>query len=392
VKPTLISNVRLVHPGERTERGDVLLEAGRIARLGPGLADAYPDAERFDGAGRLLTPGLIDLHVHGIHTFNFDRGPEDLLAAASVFGRYGTTCVVPTLLANKTPDLPARLERISAAVPKVAGVSVPGLHLEGPFVTVPGAGCVPLDGDVGYLDEMVAACGGRVRIMSVAPDTKNVLAVIERLGELGIVPFLTHTRASAEQTLAAIDAGARHATHFFNVFHPPPPREVGVYPVGAVEAILADARATCDLICDGVHVDPLAVRFTLAIKGPSKVSLITDGNVGAGLPPCVYATPWGYPVKVDPDDGARIDDPAHPYHGALAGSALTMNRGMRNLLAWGFVPPEQTWGMGSRNPAGVLGLEGKGVLAEGADADVVVWNEDLAPAATWVGGVCVYPS
>ena len=367
-----------------------MLDQGRIAKLNPRTADCPPRTETFDAAGRLLTPGLVDLHVHGIHTFNFDRGPDDLLAAAEVFGRFGTTCVVPTLLANKSPQLLTHLERISSAIPKIAKVSIPGLHLEGPFVTVPGAGCVPLDGDVSYLNEMIAACGHRVAIMSVAPDTRNIIPVIERLRELGVVPFITHTKASGEQTLAAIEAGARHATHFFNVFYPPPARELGVYPIGAVEAILADPQATCDIICDGVHVEPLAIRFALAIKGPAKVSLITDANTGAGLPPCVYPTPWGYPVKVHPDDAARIDDPQHAYYGALAGSSLTMDRGIRNLLKWGFVSPEWVWAMGSRNPANVIGLNHKGSLAEGADADVVVWDDDLSPAATWVGGECVY--
>lgn len=386
----LFTNVRLVQPGEGIAVGSLLVSNRRIAAVNPASAACPPEALRIDGRGRLLTPGLIDLHVHGVHTHNFDQGPDQLLAAAKVFGEYGATCVVPTLVSNKTPDLLGRLEAIAAAIPKAAGVAIPGLHLEGPFVTVAGAGCTPIDGDVGYLEEMIAAAAGRVKVMSVAPDTAKIIPVIERLRERGITPFITHTRATGEQTLAAIDAGARHATHLFNVFYPPPPREPGVWPVGALEAILADPRATCDIICDGVHVDPLAIRMALAAKGPFGVSLITDANIGAGLPACVYPTPWGYPVKVSPDNGARIDDPRHEYHGCLAGSALTMDRGIRNLLAWGVLPPEQIWAMGTCNPAGVIGLANKGRLVVGADADLVLWNEDLTPASTWVGGECVY--
>jgi N-acetylglucosamine-6-phosphate deacetylase len=91
-----------------------------------------------------------------------------------------------------------------------------------------------------------------------------------------------------------------------------------------------------------------------------------------------------------PEGGARIDDPKHQYYRCLAGSSLTMDRGMRNLLEWKLLPPEQTWAMGTRNPAAVLGLQSKGTLAVGADADVVLWDADLTPAATWVGGRCIY--
>lgn len=388
VTATLIENVRLVDPGASIRPGRLLVRDGVIADA---AREALPEgARRFDGGGRLLTPGLIDMHVHGVHTFNYDRGPDDLLAASEVLGRYGVTCLAPTLLSNRTPDLLPRLERIAGAIPQVRNVSVAGLHLEGPFVTVTGAGCEPVDGDVGLVEEMIAACSGRVAVMSLSPDTRNIIPVIERLREHGVAVFMTHTRATAEATLRAVDAGARHATHFYNVFYPPEPQEVGAWPAGAVEAVLADPRVTCDIICDGVHVDPLLVRMALNAKGWGGVSLITDANIGAGLPPQKHDTPWGYPIEVVAEGGARIDDPKHRYYRGLAGSSLTMDQGVRNLLTWGFVPPEQTWAMATRNPAGVLGLARKGSLSPGADADLVLWNEDLTPARTFVGGRCVY--
>jgi len=385
-----LKTIRMVLPGERIEAGSLLVRDGVIAALNPSDRDTAAVTDVVDGRGRLLSPGLIDMHLHGIHMYNFDRGPDDLLAAADAFGAYGTTCVIPTLLTNRTPDLLQRLERIAAALPRVRNVAALGLHLEGPFVTLSGAGCEPIAGDVGYLEEMLSACARRVRIMSLAPDTKNILPVIERLREHGVVPFMTHTRATGEQAWAAIDAGARHATHFFNVFTPPEPREPGVWPIGAVEAVLAHPRATCDIICDGVHVDPMAIRVALATKGWSGVSLISDANIGSGLPAGVYDTPWGYPVKADPDNGARIEDPKHRYHGCLAGSALTMDRGIRNLMKWNLLPPEQTWAMGTCNPARAAEIPNKGVLSPGADADLVLWNDDLTPAVTWVAGRRVY--
>jgi N-acetylglucosamine-6-phosphate deacetylase len=129
----------------------------------------------------------------------------------------------------------------------------------------------------------------------------------------------------------------------------------------------------------------MAIRAAVAAKTFAGVVLITDSNIGAGLPPGVYETPWGYPVRVAPETAAR-----HATKNTLAGSALTMDRGMANLLRWLDLPPEQVWAMGTLNPARVLGLERKGRLDVGADADLVLWNDDLTPAQTWVRGNCTY--
>jgi N-acetylglucosamine-6-phosphate deacetylase len=132
-------------------------------------------------------------------------------------------------------------------------------------------------------------------------------------------------------------------------------------------------------------VHPTAIRAAVAAKSWRGVILITDSNIGAGLPAGVYDTPWGYPVKVSPTDAAR-----HATKNFLAGSALTMDRGMENLLRWLKLPPEQTWAMGTLNPANLLGLARKGRLEVGADADLVLWDDDLRPARTWLGGHCTY--
>src|SRR5690606_15341739 len=109
------------------------------------------------------------------------------------------------------------LESLTAALDKVAGVHVPGFHLEGPFLAITGAGGLTMNPDLKFLDELLAACGGRVTAMSLSPEKPGVIAAIERLVERGVQPFLTHTRASYEDTWAAIEAGATHATHFYDV-------------------------------------------------------------------------------------------------------------------------------------------------------------------------------
>lgn len=364
----------------------MLVRDGRIAAVGtlPPSVDLR-GAERVDGQGRLLTPGLIDVHTHGVMHSLYESGPDGLRAAARELGRFGVTTVLPTIVPQTRDGWIERLGEIAAASAEVREVNIPGLHVEGPFMAVGGAACPTLPGDLDLLERILAACAGRIAVMSVSPDTPNIVPVIRRLRRDHITVFLTHTRAGVEDTETALDAGAVHATHFYDVFYAPAETEPGARPVGAVEAILADPRASVDFIADGIHVHPTAIRAAVAAKTWAGVILITDSNIGAGLPAGIYDTPWGYQVKVSPDDAAR-----HATKGFLAGSALTMDRGIANLLRWLKLPPEQVWAMGTLNPARLLGLERKGRLEPGADADLVLWEDNLTAARTWVGGVCTY--
>lgn len=386
----LIRNVRALDPGKGILTGDVLVQDGRIVAIGTVDQEKARGAKVEEGGGRLLTPGLIDVHTHGITQFLFEGGPEGLRNAAQALGQFGVTTVTPTLvppnfaLGSKKVWL-ENLAATAAVIPTIETVHIPGLHLEGPFLAITGAGCATMDGDLGLLEEILEAGGGKISVMSISPETPNILPVIRRLREKGIKVFLTHTRASVAQSVAALDAGATHATHFYDVFYPPAETDPGVRPVGAVESVLAHPKATVDFIADGIHVDPMAIRAAVAAKTWAGVVLITDSNIGAGSPPGIYETPWGFSVRVSPKEAARrIGD------NALAGSALTMDRGMANLLNWLSLPPELVWAMGTLNPARVLGLPSKGRLQPGADADLVLWEEDITPAKTWLRGRYTY--
>lgn len=381
----LIRHARLVRPGASITPGDLLIRDGRIAAVGQIAAAQSAGATVVDAAGRLLTPGLIDLHTHGIGQSLYETGAQGLRECTRELGRFGCTCVLPTIIPPPTELTFSRLREITAAIPSIQDASIPGLHLEGPFMAKGGAACPTLPGDLNLLQKLLDACGGKVTAMSLSPDQANILPVIRELRKQGIRVLLTHTQADAEQTDAAIEAGATHATHFYDVFYAPAEKDPGVRPVGAVEAILADPRMSVDFIADGVHVHPTAIRAAVAAKGWQGVVLITDSNIGAGLPPGQYDTPWGFPIKVAPETAAR-----HATKGTLAGSALTMDRGMANLLAWLKLPPEQVWAMGTLNPARILGLANKGTLEVGADADLVLWDEGLRAARTWVGGRVVH--
>ena len=384
----LIRNVRALNPGAGITPGDVLVRDGQIAAVGH-VSTRAPDprdAIVIDGGGRLLTPGLIDVHTHGIGEHFYASGPDALRRAARNLGRFGVTTVFPTIVPQITDGWIEELGMLAATLPTIREVNMPGLHIEGPFMAIGGAACPTLPGDLSLLEKILQACGEGLAIMSVSPDQAEILPVIRRLRAKNIVPFLTHTRATVEQAEAALAAGATHATHFYDVFYAPAEYEPGVRPVGIVEVMLGDPRATVDFIADGVHVHPAAIRAAVAAKTFRGIILITDSNIGAGSPPGVYDTPWGYQIRVSETDAAR-----HVTKNFLAGSSLTMNRGIANLLAWlPLLPPEQVWAMGTLNPARITGLERKGRLEPGADADLVLWNDDLTPAQTWVAGQCTY--
>ncbi len=385
--PLYIHNVRLVRPGESISTGSALIHHGRIEALdGPAPDGAVP----LDGGGDLLSPGLIDLHTHGIGHFLYERSPEEILSASEFLPQFGTTCALPTLYRVFDRGSLGHLAKLAASLDGARGARFPGFHLEGPFLALPGAGAQCIPGDLALLEDLLSACDGKALAMSVSPDTPEILPVIERLVEKGVVPLITHTRATVEQTCLAIDAGAIHGTHFYDVFPLPKESDGGVRACGAVESLLADTRCSVDFIADGVHVHPMAIRCALAAKGFGKVLLITDSNIGAGLPEGVHDTPWGFTVRVQEGRGARVADVDNPKFGTLAGSALTMDAGIRNLNRWLDLPLEQVLAMGSLNVATLLGLKDLGRMTSGAAADLVLWDKDLTARKTWVRGELVF--
>lgn len=385
-------DVPVLNPGQGFVRGRVRVEDGLVLDVsGTAMSELDAGKEEF-----ILTPGLIDVHTHGIGRSAYGESADMLYSAADQLIRHGTTTVFPTIVPDvATEEGLAKVAEIAAELPRVEQVNMPALHLEGPFMAVSGAACSTYAGDVKLLEELLDAADRRVAIMSLAPEVANIIPVIERLAELDIVPFLTHTQAGVEETEKAIAAGARHATHFYDVFHTPPATDGGVRPVGAVEAILADDSCSVDFIADGVHVHPTAVRMALKIKGWQRIVLITDSNIGAGLPAGIYPTPWGYTVEVSRERGARVADKKHPKYGCLAGSALTMDEGVNNLTKWLHLPFARTFAMGTLNPAKLLGLK-KGAVEPGYDADLVLWEKlgdnTYRACRTWLAGELSEPA
>ncbi|NNL66880.1 MAG: amidohydrolase family protein, partial [Myxococcales bacterium] len=277
----LFQNGRLLDPEASDEREGfgLLVEQGRIrARIGPG--EAAPESARVvDLAGRALAPGFIDVHFHGSLIFDALDAPAASLRhdAASIL-RHGSTAFLTTTIALGRQELGRRVEAIARAADELAEAtetaSVLGIHLEGPWISGQAPGAQPPDAirayDAAEGRAVLDAGSGCVKMVTLAPEVPGCDALVAELERRGVVRAMGHTRAGAEQASDAFDRGVRHVTHLFNAmgsFHHREP--------GAIGATLADERVSCDLICDGVHVHPAAVR-TAARAKRDQLILITD--------------------------------------------------------------------------------------------------------------------
>lgn len=361
--------------------GYLVLDGGKIADI----TLEKPQCEIEDRSECYLLPGFIDMHIHGVHNFLVDDGPEALAGMCRTLPRYGVTGFLPTVSPSPMGQDSAYLKTLSATSPE--GTHILGFHLEGPFLALTGAFNKDAigGGGVDRVNALIAAAKPYKCIFSISPDVDGIFDLIPIMAQDDTPVFMTHTAANVQQAQKAIELGARHCTHFYDVFPCPPVSEPGVRPSGIVEAVLADPRVSVDFILDGVHVDPIAVKMALVAKqsGPGSVCLITDANVGAGFQPGTYTF-------------GNMGDICFDYPGAparsvkdhtLAGSGLTLDVALRNavkLLGLDLVAASKLL---SYNPAKVLHLEKqKGLLAPGYDADFVVLDGNLEVQSTWVSG------
>ena len=363
---------RIVCPGG-TLAGEVVIESGRIAGVGSARGGG---GEFVDLGESWLVPGYIDMHVHGGGGAQCNtESVEEIDRVASFHAGHGTTGLVATVA-------PAPIGALRLALRAVAASKAPtvlGAHLEGPFLSAEQPGALDpshfLDPDPVQLELLLEAAPGTTRVMTLAPELPGALALVERLGSAGVVASLGHTSASCAQARDAICAGATSATHVFNAMPPLHHRAPAV-----LGAVLESGAISCELICDGVHVDPVVMRLLCNMKGPHGIRLVTDATAAAGMPDGEYQL------------GARTITvrggvPALVGSKAIAGSTLTMEAAVQNAVRLLGISVEDAVQIASANPARLLGLGGrKGAIVAGCDADLVVLNEQLAVRAVMVAG------
>jgi N-acetylglucosamine-6-phosphate deacetylase len=389
----VIDNVNVVLPDRIEDASAVIIKDDKIDKIcSQEQLKKYQVSQTVDGQGGYLVPGFIDLHIHGSHEFLIDNGANDLAGLCKVLPKYGVTGFLPTVCPRPKGEDTKFLASLSEVISE--GTRIYGFHLEGPFLTLTGA--LPKEAlgsaDPERVKSLIEAAKPYSAIFSVAPDFENILDLIKLMKTDNTPVFCTHTVANVKQTQMAIEAGVRHATHFYDVFHVPETKiSRGVRPCGAVEAILADKRVTVDFILDGVHVDPVAVKLALVCKGPEGVCLITDANVGAGMEPGLNYKFGKTEIRFKSQGGPAYMTENTDRPGALAGSGLTMDLAVRNAKEMLGLDIPDAVRMASGSPAAVLGLDDtKGKIAEGYDADLVLLDKNLNVQQTWIGGKSVF--
>lgn len=360
-RTTLISAERLFW-SEGIAPGWLEIGQGRILATGKGRPPRTADLTLTG----LVSPGFVDVHSHGGGGASFvTADPQPVRRVLAAHRAHGVTTMVASLVTAEPDVLEAQVRNLAGLV---ATGELAGIHLEGPWLSEAhhGAHPVPLLRDPDPLDvaRLVEAGAGAVRMVTIAPERPGALESIRFLAERGVVAAIGHTAADYQQARAAIDAGAKGATHLFNAMAPLRHREPG-----PVLATWEDSRVWLELIADGVHVDLALVRF-VADTAPQRVVLVTDAMAAAGADDGDYRL-GELPVEVR-QGVARVAGTA-----TIAGSTLTLDRAVRNSVAAG-IDLEVALRAATEAPADYLGLTGVGRLAVGTAADLVVLDDDLA--------------
>jgi N-acetylglucosamine-6-phosphate deacetylase len=355
----VVTPARILAPGWLHLDGDRILEVGEGPPPRPSDVDLGPVT---------VTPGFVDLHVHGGGGASFDSGTADAAdVAAAAHLAHGTTSMAASLVTD-TPG------RMSDAVRELALLvddgRLAGIHLEGPWLSPrrsgahqPGALTHPTPGAI---EKLLTAGGGAVRMVTLAPELPGGLDAVGRLADAGVLVAIGHTDATYDEARAALDAGARLGTHLFNAMRPLHHRDPG--PVGA----LLDAPVDVELIADGVHLHPAVLRTVFAAK-PGRCILVTDAMAAAGAPDGDYRLG---PMAIEVRDGvARLADGSGD--GAIAGSTLTMDAAVRFAVRSAGLSLLDVVRAASTTPAAAWGLDDVGSIEAGRRADLVVLDDRL---------------
>jgi N-acetylglucosamine-6-phosphate deacetylase len=381
----ILSNARLVLP-DRLLAGHVRVHDGKIATVSEQAILPEPDEATIDLTGQFLAPGFIDMHIHGArHCDTMEATPEAFDAICEHHARGGTTALALTTVTATSEHIVAVLRAAQEyrTRPLGKGAQLLGIHIEGPYFSMqkPGAHQFNLI-RIPQREEWESwlAFEGIVTQMTVAPELPGALPLFEELSRRGIIASGGHSEAWDEEAAAGFAHGMRQATHTFNCMSST--RRRGPFRVaGLLEFVLGEPEILCELIADAQHVSPTLMRMLYHAKGPDGIALVTDAAAGAGL-----AT--GETFRLGGIDCVVSEGVSVTANGeSLASGTSSMIDLVRNMVQLVDVSLVEAVRMATRNPARALGLEGrKGILAVGADADLVSFTPDFAVTHTIIAG------
>ena len=346
-------------------------------------------AEVLDMSGMWIAPGMVDTHIHGFYGHaTTDVDADGLCAASAELARRGTTSWVPTTFTDDPERIGQQCAAIAEAAdergPEFLGARIQGVFLEGPFFTMKHVGAQNpaylIDPSVEVFEDWQGKAEGRIVKSALAAEKPGALKYIAALDAKGVKTAIGHSDATYDETLAAVNAGATVFVHTYNGQRGLHHRDPGV-----VGAAMTTPETYAELICDGRHVAPAAVKALVDAKGWGNIVLITDCLACGGLPEGNYES-GGMPVVMK--DGLCYIRNEDGTTGSIAGSVLTLAKGVKNMVDWGVVTAEQAVRMATEIPARSVGLDGVcGSIKPGRDADFCAFNPDMTLAATYVGGM-----
>lgn len=388
-----IYNGDIITPYKIVKSGTILIKDSKIVEIKEGNIDV-PDCESIDAGGNYISPGFIDIHVHGGGGHDFMDGTADaFLKIAEAHARYGTTALSPTTLTSEKEDLFKTLDNYEAAnKSNLKGAQFIGMHLEGPYFAMSQRGAQ----DPRYIRnpdpaeyEEILNYSKSISRWSAAPELKGAIEFGRYLKSKGILVALAHTDAIYEEALEAFENGYSLATHFYSSMSGVTRRDAYRY-AGVVEAGYLIDEMDVEIIADGVHLPAPLLKLIYKIKGPDKTALITDAMRGAGMPEgdsILGSLKNGLKVIIE-GGVAKLPDKS-----SFAGSVATFDRLVRNMISLADVPLIEAIRMAATTPARIMGIaDKKGSLNLGKDADIVLFDKHINIQRTIIQGQEVFNS
>ncbi len=374
----VLTEIDLYTPRQVIPAAALLIEGDKIVACGTMAEVRIPaEVQAFALPGKKVFPGFIDVHTHGL--LGQDAFGHSLAEVIQSLPRFGVTAFLATTVTLPMAEIYTRLREMAAVLENPpSGANCLGIHLEGPHLSPkrPGSATAkwfhPLTQE--EFESLQEAAGGKIRMITFAPEEGDALRLIPYLLEQGVIPVIGHSDASYELVAEAVSLGLAHATHTFNAMNPFHHRAPGV-----IGAVLAFPQITAQLIADGYHVHPGAMRALLNAKRPLGICLVSDSAPFAALPNGEYQ--WeGYRLLIE-------GETCHLPDGTLAGAHALLDTGFRNLIHLASLTPSQAATCAAEVPARALRMErGKGRLQPGFDADVIVMDDAYQVVMTIVEG------
>lgn len=376
-----IRNVRIVTGnGDEPFPASVVIDRGMITGIAPPHVSIEAERE-IDGGGNLLIPGMIDVHIHGALGYDMMDGTvRSVEEVSKACAQTGCTSFLATSVSSTLQDVIHMITSVKKAAGNEPGAKIAGIHLEGPYLHPKRKGMQNekflRHPNTEEMDEILEHAGPLIRMVTLAPELPGGMEMVAYLKERNIIVSIAHSDATYEEAKQAFAAGASHVTHCFNGMRPIHHRDPGL-----VIAAFEEEHVSVQAIVDDVHLHPAIVRLMYREKTAGRMVLITDALQAMGMGDGEYVF-GGHQVTVK-DGVARLKD------STLASSTVTMNEALRKAVAGG-IPLGDAVKMAAATPASILGLERKGTITPGKDADLVLLNDRFEVLWTMIEGHMVF--